>query len=83
MNLNKISIGTAQFGLQYGIANKGKKVCVEQVSKILNSAHEKGIKKVDTASSYGDADLILGSIGIQDWEVSTKIKIDIQSKSKL
>jgi|MDSW01.3.fsa_nt_gb aryl-alcohol dehydrogenase-like predicted oxidoreductase len=83
MKLNKISIGTAQFGLEYGIANKGKKVRIEQVSKILNSAYDKGIRKVDTASSYGDADLVLGSIGLQDWEVSTKIKIDIQNNNNV
>lgn len=54
-----ISIGTAQFGLNYGITNNNGKVTKEEVEKILNNQH-KEIEYLDTAQAYGDAEKVLG-----------------------
>ena len=47
----KISIGTAQFGLDYGITNSKGKVNKNTVAKILDQASLFGINNLDTASS--------------------------------
>ena len=59
MNL-KLALGTAQFGLDYGIANKKGKVAKEEVFKILEYAHSVGIDTLDTAYSYGESEDVIG-----------------------
>ena len=54
---NKIILGTAQFGLDYGINNQNGKVSDKDVDQILNYAFESGIKELDTASSYGNSEI--------------------------
>lgn len=56
---NKLIIGTANFGLKYGIANK-KKLSREEVFNILECAHYNGAWGVDTAKVYGDAEKVIG-----------------------
>ena len=51
---NKIAIGTAQFGLDYGVANKTGKLSISEIKKILNFAKSRGVDTIDTASAYGD-----------------------------
>ncbi|MDP6772559.1 MAG: aldo/keto reductase, partial [Anaerolineales bacterium] len=51
--LYKIVLGTAQFGMNYGIANSSGRIVQEEVSSILNFAWENGIKCLDTAAAYG------------------------------
>lgn len=60
--INKLSIGTAQFGLDYGIANKYGKISKSEVERILNFAKDKGILKIDTAQAYGNSEIVLGRV---------------------
>ena len=57
----KLIIGTANFGLNYGIKNNYNKLSFEKVKKILNYAKKNKIQVIDTASSYGDAELKIKS----------------------
>ena len=69
----KITIGTAQFGLDYGISNKQGQVNGLQASKILEYAYRNGINFIDTAASYGNSEEVIGSrISNQDWKIITK-----------
>lgn len=80
MNLNKIVIGTANFGNQYSI--KGiKKLETKEIEKILNFAYKKKIRNIDTAPVYGNSESILGKIGLKDWRVSTKIQLKKNCKN--
>ena len=56
-----ISLGSAQFGLDYGITNSGGKVSHVTVSEVLEAAHKYGIKYIDTAQVYGDAQKVIGN----------------------
>lgn len=56
---NKLVIGTAQFGMDYGIANVNGKPKHKQIFDILDLAWEKGIRRFDTAPDYG-SDVLLG-----------------------
>ena len=69
----KISLGSAQFGLDYGISNLRGKTTKTEVSKILQFASEGGISMIDTATSYGNSESILGeTITNDDWKIVTK-----------
>jgi aryl-alcohol dehydrogenase-like predicted oxidoreductase len=70
---NKLALGTVQFGLDYGINNAGGKVPVEDVKKIVEQAKDAGISVIDTAQTYGNSEEILGNIGVQEFDVITKI----------
>jgi len=56
----KLCLGTAQFGLNYGINNTRGKIPYQEVTEILNYAYEKGITELDTASAYGESEKVLG-----------------------
>jgi len=73
---NKLAIGTAQFGLNYGIANQNGKVNVNQIQSILDFAHEKGINILDTAKAYGNSEKSIGNylkLTEKTWYIITKI----------
>ncbi|WP_413295648.1 aldo/keto reductase [Synechococcus sp. MIT S9452] len=53
-------MGTAQFGLDYGVTNKNGQVLEPTVSKLLHCARESGIGWLDTAQAYGNAEAVLG-----------------------
>ena len=71
--INKISIGTAQFGSAYGIANKVGEVSEDQVLEILDEARLRGICKLDTAPTYGNSETKLGKCGVKDFSITTKL----------
>jgi aryl-alcohol dehydrogenase-like predicted oxidoreductase len=55
----KLILGTANFGLTYGIANN-KMLSEKEAFAILEKAVEVGVCCVDTARGYGDAEKVLG-----------------------
>ena len=58
----KISLGTVQFGLDYGISNSSGKVQKKEVVEILKSAGSRMIDLLDTSHSYGDSEKLIGEI---------------------
>jgi aryl-alcohol dehydrogenase-like predicted oxidoreductase len=73
MGQERIALGTVQFGLNYGIANFLGQVTLDQSTQTLDFAKKNGIRTLDTAVSYGQSESILGSYGVSDWDVITKI----------
>ena len=69
----KLALGTAQFGLHYGIANTNGQVTEKMAKKILCRAKAAGINTLDTAIAYGDSERCLGEVGVVDWRVITKL----------
>lgn len=57
----KLALGTAQFGLDYGVSNTGGRTPDAEVSAILARAQAAGITLLDTARAYGDAEATLGA----------------------
>ena len=57
--VEKMVLGTVQFGMDYGIANISGKPSKKEVFKILDLAWEKGVRSFDTAPGYG-SELLLG-----------------------
>ncbi len=60
--IKKITLGTAQFGLDYGISNQSGRVSRHSAGEILRVASEHGIETLDTAVAYGDSQQIIGCI---------------------
>ncbi len=58
--MNKLVIGTVQFGLDYGINNFRGKVPENEVFEILDYASQNNINFLDTSHAYGDSESILG-----------------------
>lgn len=52
----KLGLGTAQFGMNYGVSNKNGQPNIEEVSKILALAMSTGIRVIDTAPIYGTSE---------------------------
>lgn len=54
--ISQFVLGTAQFGMVYGIANQKGKPKKKEVTEMLNIAFKAGVNILDTAQGYGDAE---------------------------
>jgi len=61
MNISKITLGTAQLGMNYGIANVSGKPNFKKALRLLKYAWKNGINSFDTAPEYGNSEQVLGS----------------------
>lgn len=69
----KLAIGTAQFGMPYGISNKSGQTLQLEAKKILDMASASGVDTLDTAIAYGNSEATLGQVGLAGWNVISKI----------
>lgn len=80
--VNKIALGTVQFGLDYGISNLNGKTSSKEVSKILDYAKKYGIDTLDTASAYGESESVLGKHHTDHFNIVSKF-INVRTPSDL
>lgn len=70
MTLSRLMLGTAQFGLDYGIANVMGQPSYETARDIMACAWEGGVNSFDTAAGYGTSEEVIGraisELGIAD-----------------
>jgi aryl-alcohol dehydrogenase-like predicted oxidoreductase len=71
--MSKLALGTVQFGLNYGLANKFGIVKPSEVKKIFLLAKKFKINLIDTAIGYGESEKIIGKIGILDFNFISKL----------
>jgi aryl-alcohol dehydrogenase-like predicted oxidoreductase len=71
--VSKLSIGTVQFGLNYGVANNAGKVPFDEVQKILKEAKVNHIDTIDTAAAYGNSEEVLGKSNVENFQIITKL----------
>ena len=69
----KFALGTAQFGLPYGIANRVGQVTRSEIIQILDIAVANEIDILDTAAVYGDSEAVLGEVGTHRFNIVTKL----------
>ena len=72
--MDRFILGTANFGMNYGITNSKGTLKLNSISQILDYAQKNGVSYIDTARAYGDAEKNLGKIGINNFKVITKVK---------
>jgi aryl-alcohol dehydrogenase-like predicted oxidoreductase len=70
---SRIALGTAQFGLQYGVANIEGRVSFSSVREIMCLASANGINMLDTAVAYGDSEERIGLVGAEQFNIVTKL----------
>jgi len=70
--MRKIALGTVQFGLDYGVTNPSGQVAIDEVRNILTFATNNEIDTLDTAAKYGNSEQVLGSCGVNNYQIITK-----------
>ena len=70
----RLALGTAQFGLDYGISNQAGVVQFFEIEKILRKAKSFGIDLLDTAQAYGESESRIGITDTNEFRVITKLK---------
>ena len=68
-----LSIGTVQFGLDYGISNTKGQTTPSEVYQILSHSLKENINQLDTAFAYGTSETVLSQYEhISDFHITTK-----------
>jgi aryl-alcohol dehydrogenase-like predicted oxidoreductase len=70
--LEKLGLGTVQFGQAYGVSNRHGQVSAENAAAILARANTAGIALLDTAANYGDAEAILAKLDTAPFRIVSK-----------
>jgi len=73
IGVNRLALGTAQFGSDYGIANTVGRIPDADAAALLAHAWRAGVRTLDTAIAYGDSESRLGVLGVGDWRVISKL----------
>lgn len=60
LRISRLTFGTAQFGMPYGVANVSGQPTLDAVIDILQCAFEAGVNCLDTAAAYGTSEEVLG-----------------------
>lgn len=68
-----MTLGSAQFGYDYGITNIKGKISENKSIAIIRHAIAEGIDYIDTAPAYGDSEKIIGKSIADGW--SNRVKI--------
>lgn len=81
--MSKLALGTVQFGLTYGIANKSGQVSFLEAKRILDQTNKAKIDLLDTAIAYGESEEILGKIGVAEFNVVSKLPGHPESSAEI
>ena len=82
--VGKLVLGTAQFGMDYGINNVRGQVTPDEVNEILSAAGNAGVEFIDTAYGYGNSEDVLGdSSSLHNHPFRPKSKAEIEVFEKL
>lgn len=69
----KLGLGTAQFGMDYGVSTIAGRTSAEEVRHVLVDARACGVLVIDTAPAYGESERVLGAAGVAGFDVVTKV----------
>lgn len=78
----RLILGTAQLGMDYGIANTAGRPDPQRARAVVEAAWQAGIRHFDTAQAYGDSEAVLGeairTLGIgEECRVGTKLSAEL------
>jgi aryl-alcohol dehydrogenase-like predicted oxidoreductase len=75
----QLVLGTAQWGMAYGIANRHGQSSTDEVREILEVARAGDVRILDTARAYGQSEEVIGSLTADDpyWRIITKISPEL------
>ena len=70
--IKNIILGTANFGLNYGIKNKYKKLGIKKIKKILINFKKKKLNFIETSQDYANVEKLLGNLNTKQFKIITK-----------
>lgn len=79
--INKLALGTVQFGLDYGISNSSGISPKSEVDRILRLAKDNEIDLLDTARLYGNSEEVLGDSEIDSFKLISKFALSEEYKN--
>lgn len=71
--MSRLVVGTAQWGLDYGITNRAGQLTDSTVQGLVRAMQDLGIHHLDTAASYGNAEERIAQLAPRSLRVQTKI----------
>lgn len=74
MRLSRLMLGTVQFGMPYGIANRNGQPEYRDVLEMLDTAIQGGVNCFDTAAAYGSSEEVLGR-ALQELRVHEQVTV--------
>ena len=79
--LSKLSFGTVQLGLEYGIANTAGRPTQQTANDIIEYLIDSGVNSFDTAVAYGNSEEVLGQAleAYSDIFIISKVQTDLFS----
>ena len=60
INISKMTLGTVQLGMNYGVNNSAGMPTEQQSYDILTAAYNGGVTVLDTSDDYGKSEQIIG-----------------------
>ena len=79
LNISKMTLGTVQLGLSYGVNNSAGKPTEEKSFAILDAAYEGGVTILDTSDDYGNSEEVIGKYlqthPDKHFDICTKFKV--------
>ncbi len=79
INVSKMTLGTVQLGMNYGVNNKNGMPTEEESFAILDAAYEGGVTILDTSDDYGKSEEVIGKYlqmnPDKHFDICTKFKV--------
>ncbi len=79
VKISKMTLGTVQLGLSYGVNNIAGMPTKERSFAILDAAYEGGVTVLDTSDDYGKSEEVIGDYLRENpdkhFEICTKFKV--------
>ena len=77
--ISKLALGSANFGLDYGLTNTVGQIPKTELVDILSVANEAGVEMIDTAQAYGKSEARLGDLcSDYRFKIVTKVGADLE-----
>ncbi len=78
--ISKLALGSANFGLDYGLSNVSGKISETKLDNILSLANKSHVEVIDTAQAYGDSELRVGALcSDYSFKIVTKIGVELEN----
>lgn len=71
---NRLVLGTAQLGMNYGVANTRGQPDISTARSLVKAAWKNGVRYFDTAQAYGDSEKVLGD-SLQFMGIKSDVRI--------
>jgi aryl-alcohol dehydrogenase-like predicted oxidoreductase len=78
----RLGLGSVQWGQRYGIANTAGQPSTDDISRMIASAGEAGVRTIDTARDYGSSETLIGALVPKNgWRIVTKLAAQLSATS--